>query len=110
MASGWGRGKTLFLDGGATVDRLLPLGGSILAGLQQVTQTDCDGTSGLDCVRGEEGSSRTTREHWNGREGTDGDQNCAEGGHGLWMFGGQEFQSVGGIQEPCRHVRDGGDS
>ena len=102
--------KTLFLDGSATIDRLLPLSSAILSGLQPVTQTDGDGTSGLDGVRGEERSSRTTCEDWDRRERTDGDQNGAESGHDLWMLGGQEVQSVGGVQKPGGNVRDGGDS
>ena len=112
LISAWGGGwaGALYLDGSTTIDRLLPLSGRILGGLQPVTETNGDGASGLDSVRSEEGSSRTTSKDWDRRKGTDGDQDGTEGGHGLWMFGGQEVQSVGGVQEPGWHVRDGGDS
>ena len=102
--------KTLFLNGSTTIDRLLPLSSSILGRLQPVTQTNGDGAGSLDGVRGKERSSRTTCEGWDRREGTDGDQDGAEGGHDLWMFGGQEVQGVGGVQEPGRHILDGSDS
>lgn len=60
-------------------------------------------------MRGEKGSSCATCEDRDRRERTDGDQNGAEGGHGLWMLGGQEVQSVGGVQKPDWHVCDGSD-
>ena len=102
-------GQGLFLDGSTTIDRLLSLSSTILGDLQPVTQTDGDRSGSLDSVGGEERSSGNTCEAGDRRERTDGDQNGAEGGHGLWVFGGQEIQSVGGVHEPDRHVRDGGD-
>ena len=103
-------GDLFRLDGSTTVDRLLPVSSTVLGGLQPVTQANGDGSGSLDSVRGEERSTCATCEGWDRGERTDGDQHGTEGGHDLWMFGGQKVQSVGGVYEPGRHVRNGSDS
>ncbi len=72
-----------------------------------MTNADCDRSSCLDGMRGENRSARACGYAWEGRERTHGDEHGREGGHHFGMLGREEVECVAGVEEPDGCLRHG---
>ena len=59
---------------------------------------------------GKESTTRTSCDSRDRGDGADGDQDGGEGGHDLWVLGGDEVQCLAGVDEPKGSLGYGGNT
>lgn len=75
-------------------------GGGVLRGLEPMTNTDCDRSSRLDGMGGENRATSACSYAWERGEGAHGDEDGREGGHHFGVLGREEVEGVAGVEEP----------
>lgn len=79
-------------------------GGGVLSGLEPVTNANCDRSSRLDGMRGENRAAGTCGDAWERGESAHGDEYGREGGHHFGVLVCEEVEGVAGIEEPDRRL------
>lgn len=77
-----------------------PTAPRLLLLLQPVPRGDRDRARGLNGMARENGTTGSDVQGGDGGECADGDEDSGDGGHGFGMFGREEVESVGGVEEP----------
>ena len=75
-------------------------GGGVLSRLEPMTNADCDRSSRLDGMGGENRASSACGYAWERGEGAHGDEHSREGGHYFGVLGCEEVEGVTGVEEP----------
>lgn len=77
-----------------------PAAPSLLLLLQPVASGDGDRARGLNGMARENGTTGADVKGWDGGKGAYGDEDSRDSRHGFGVFGREEVECVGGVEEP----------